>query len=80
MRKHRAGGRVEIDHPRGAQDDHANAMALSACAALDLATGGPVATQPTYDEMIDIIRAFPTFGIPNNIDRLDDEIHEGNLW
>lgn len=83
MRKHKAGGRVEIDHPRGAHDDYANAMALSACAALDLALGGPVNPRPSYDEMVALAKAFPMMGgMPNDATTdIDNEIHEGwRLW
>jgi hypothetical protein len=36
-----AGGRTSVDHPTGHHDDHANALALAAHAALDSAGGDP---------------------------------------
>jgi len=36
-RRNRAGGKAQIEKPRGSHDDYANALALSSCAAFDLA-------------------------------------------
>jgi len=33
-RRPRAGGRTQVDHPTGAHDDHANALALAAALAI----------------------------------------------
>jgi hypothetical protein len=59
-RKARAGGKVVVDHPRGSHDDFANALALSVCAAHDLATGTPIETRPNMDELFSLAHVFPT--------------------
>ena len=58
-RRARAGGKALIDHPRGSHDDYANALAISVCAAHDLASTPPTDTRMSLDEVRDLAKAFP---------------------
>jgi hypothetical protein len=70
-RRPRPGGRPMIDHPRGAHDDHANALALAAAQAYAAAT-----TRVDEEEDIATILAREVSG--NFLDAMDEEIERAN--